>query len=436
MQTTQPQPSTTTDAQQVYQQLKQNIHQRLVESLDLAAVNRLDDRRVQEEVSQLSWNWIDEAISAIGPDDPRPDRDQLHRDIASELYGLGPLDSLLNDENVSDILVNGFDEIFVEKFGELSKTDVVFADNDHLMRIIQRVVSRVGRRIDEVSPVVDARLPDGSRVNAVIPPLALGGPKLSIRRFVAGYMHLENLVANRTLSDEMAEFLSAAVQSRLNILISGGTGAGKTTLLDALSESISRGERVVTIEDSAELVLNHPHVVRLETRPPNTEGLGEFSQRDLVRNSLRMRPDRIIVGEVRGAEALDMLQAMNTGHEGSLSTIHSNDTRDALSRMEMMVSMAGFDLPLPVIRDYISRGIDLIVQLARLRGGVRRVMRISELLKTVDGDYDLRDVFECRQCGIDSDGRSRTYNEIPNYKPQCLKRFAERGVNYDDSIFG
>lgn len=421
-------------ARQATQQLKQRIHQRLVESLDLVATTHVGDERVREEVSRLTWEFVDAEVASFDGECP-VSREELHAGVQSELYGLGPLEELLTDPQVSDILVNGHDEVFVERRGELDKTDVVFADNQHLMRIIQRVVARVGRRIDEVSPVVDARLPDGSRVNAIIPPLALGGPKLSIRRFMTGLLQLESLVENGSLTNTIADFLAAAVEARMNILISGGAGAGKTTLLDALSESIPRSERIITVEDSAELILNHPHVVRLETRPGNAEGLGEFSQRELVRNSLRMRPDRIILGEVRGPEALDMLQAMNTGHEGSLSTIHANDTRDALGRMEMMVSMAGFDLPIPVVRDYMSRGIDLIVHVARLKGGIRRVLRVSELLETVDGDYQLKDVFECRQCGIDEDGRARTFMETPTYQPRCLQRFLERGVNYDGSCF-
>ena len=411
-----------------FQQLKQDVHEDLVQSLDLASVSEVDNDQVRSEIAVLADRFVDNV----------PGLDTLHRErlrdeLADELYGLGPLEPLLRDNEVSDILVNSPHEVFIEKQGRLSRTQVMFADESHLLRIIQRVVSRVGRRIDEVSPVVDARLPDGSRVNAVIPPLAMGGAKLSIRRFLAGFLQLESLVSNETLSLDMAHFLAAAVEARLNIVFSGGTGAGKTTMLDALSAAIPADERVVTIEDSAELVLQHPHVVRLETRPANQEGFGEYSQRDLVRNSLRMRPDRIIVGEVRGGEALDMLQAMNTGHEGSLSTIHANDTHDALARMELMVMMTGFDLPIPVIRQYIASGVNLVVHLARLKGGLRRVMRITEVVGFRDGAYELEDVYVSRLVGVDDEGRAKTRFVSTGYQAKCLERFSEYGINLGES---
>ena len=412
-------------AEAEFQHRKQRIHQQLVKSMDLAAVDQLDDESIRREVAQLAWEMIDETSPGLEP----ANRQRLHDELQSELYGLGPLEPLLEDPAVSDILVNGHDEVFVERHGCLEPAPVVFADSDHLMRIIQRVVARVGRRIDEVHPVVDARLPDGSRVNAIIPPLALGGPKLSIRRFVSSSLRLENLVANGSLSEDMAQFLTDAVRARMNILLSGGTGAGKTTLLDALSSAIPTGERIVTVEDSAELVLQHPHVVRLETRPPNNEGEGEFTQRDLLRNSLRMRPDRIIIGEVRGPEALDMLQAMNTGHDGSLSTIHANDTRDALSRLELMVAMTGYRMPVHVVREYIARGVHLVVHVARLKGGIRRVLRVSEVNGFEEGRFRLDDLFTCRLSGVDDRGVAVTQFETAPLPPQCLKRFEEYGVS-------
>lgn len=303
------------------------------------------------------------------------------------------------------------------------------------MRIIQRIVSRVGRRIDEVSPMVDARLADGSRINAVVPPLALHGPKLSIRRFGAEHLKLERLLANGSLSEPMAEFLQAAIAARISFLIAGGTGAGKTTLLNALSRAIPLDERIITIEDSAELLLQHPHIVSMETRPSNSEGKGEVSARDLVRNCLRMRPDRILVGEVRGPEALDMLQAMNTGHEGSLTTIHANDTRDALARLEMMVAMSGFELPNKVVREYIAAGIKLIVHLARLKGGVRRIMRVTEIVSAHHGEYQLHDIFGFRQNGLDSQGQAKGEFYATGYRPACVSRFGDAGIPVSEHLF-
>jgi pilus assembly protein CpaF len=360
--------------------------------------------------------------------------ERLVAEMPNEMFGVGPLEKLLADPTVSDILVNHAHEIFVERSGVLKLTELVFADDSHLLRIIQRIAAQVGRRIDESSPMVDARLDDGSRINAIIPPLALDGPKLSIRRFGKHFCTLEALIGNGTLTWQMATFLDAAVKARKNILISGGTGSGKTTLLNALSSCIPDDQRIVTIEDSAELILQHRHVARLETRPPNSENLGAYSQRDLVRNSLRMRPDRIIVGEVRGAEALDMLQAMNTGHEGSLTTIHANNTADAISRLEMMVAMAGLELPHWVVRSYISSGISLIVHLTRLPGGARRVTRISELIKSPPDKIELSDLFVFEQSGVDESGQAVGHIEIRN-RPRCLADFREQGIEFDDSIF-
>lgn len=414
-----------------YQKLKTGIHNELVESLDLAAVGQVDDEWMRKEVHQLTQQIVKQRRLKL--DDAVKTR--LIADLESEVFGLGPIDALMNDPTVSDILVNGHREVYVERRGRLELTNIVFADDAHVLRIIQRIVGKVGRRVDEVSPMVDARLPDGSRVNAVVAPLALDGPKLSIRRFGAEHLKVENLLSNDTLSPEMAEFLQAAVASRISFLISGGTGAGKTTMLNALSTAIPGDERIVTIEDSAELILQHRHVARLETRPANSEGAGAVTQRELVKNSLRMRPDRILVGEVRGAEALDMLQAMNTGHEGSLTTIHANDTRDALSRLEMMVAMSGFELPIKVVREYVASGIKLVVHLARLKGGVRKIMRISEIVSAANGEYTLQDVFGFRQQGLDAAGIAQGEFFATGYVPQCVSRFADSGVEVSSSLF-
>ena len=417
-----------------FQILKQAIHKELVGSLDLASAEGLTPEQFQQQLKP----FVTRSIKDRGDDVAAEQRDRLEIELHEEMFGIGPLEKLMRDPTVNDILVNHPHEVFIERGGQLELTDVVFADTNHLLRIIQRIASSVGRRIDEVSPMVDARLPDGSRVNAVIPPLALDGPKLSIRRFGKVHLTLERLVGNQTLTPPIADFLRAAVQARISVLISGGTGAGKTTLLNALSSCIPDQERVVTIEDSAELILQHRHVARLETRPANSEGVGEFTQRDLVRNSLRMRPDRIIVGEVRGVEAFDMLQAMNTGHEGSLTTIHANDTHDALMRLEMMVAMAGLELPHEVVRAYIGSGIGIVVQISRLKGGARRVMRVAELnaIQT-DGrpSYQLNDVFTFKRDGVGSDGEIRGSVETSFEVPQSIKRFNELGIDFDASVF-
>lgn len=413
-----------------FQTLKTEIHRELVESLDLAAVGIAASDWLRREVRELS----EESIARRKIHDPLI-RERLLIDLEAEVFGLGPLEPLANDPTISDILVNNSREVYIERRGRLELTPIVFADDSHLLRIIQRVVARVGRRIDEVSPMVDARLPDGSRVNAVVPPLALDGPKLSIRRFGREFLSVDNLLKNHSLSPSMAQFLTAAVRARISFLVSGGTGAGKTTMLNALSTAIPHDERIITIEDSAELILQSRHIVRMETRPANSEGQGGVTQRDLVRNSLRMRPDRILVGEVRGGEALDMLQAMNTGHEGSLTTIHANDTRDALARLEMMVAMTGLELPIRVVREYIGAGIKLVVHLSRLKGGVRRVTRVSEIVSAANGEYVLEDVFGFKQQGLDQDGVARGDFYATGYQPRCLERFADAGVALDTSIF-
>jgi pilus assembly protein CpaF len=414
-----------------FQRIKTVIHEELVESLDLSAIGHVDESQLRAEIVRLAEELCRLRRKSLSEIDHR----RMVEELVDEIFGLGPLEVLMRDPTISDILVNNAHEVYVERNGRLELTDVVFADDQHVMRIIQRIVARVGRRIDEISPMVDARLPDGSRVNAVAPPLALEGPKLSIRRFGANPLGLDDLLRRDAMSRAIAGFLSAAVEARLSFLISGGAGAGKTTLLGALSQFIPHDERLVTIEDSAELTLKHPHVVRMETRDPNTEGSGGITQRELVRNSLRMRPDRILIGEVRGGEALDMLQAMNTGHEGSLTTIHANDTRDALARLEMMVAMTGFDLPTPVVRQYIAAGVKMVVHLARLKGGKRRITRVSEITGVENGAYRIEDIFGFEQTGVDGAGDAVGRFYATGYKPGCLARMRASGAGMDESIF-
>lgn len=414
-----------------FQRLKTVLHEELVESLDLSTISHIDEEQLRAEIFHLAEDVCQFRRKALS----ESDYSRMLEELVDEVFGLGPLEPLIHDPTITDILVNNAHEVFIERGGRLELSGVVFADDDHVMRIVQRIVARVGRRIDEVSPMVDARLPDGSRLNAVVPPLALKGPTLSIRRFGAKPLNTVDLTSRGSLLEEMVQFLKAAIEARVSFLISGGTGSGKTTLLNALSAYIPRDERLITIEDSAELQLSHSHVVQLETRIANTEGTGEVTQRELVRNSLRMRPDRILIGEVRGAEALDMLQAMNTGHEGSLTTIHANDTQDALARLEMMVAMTGFDLPVPVVRQYVATGIKLVVHLSRLKGGARRVMRVSEIIGIVDGQYKVEDVFRFEQQGVDQDGNATGQFHITGYRPQCLKRIRESGIVLSDDLF-
>lgn len=414
-----------------FQKLKTGLHREIIESLDLSRLAKMDEAQLRRHIRNLTEAVLRRRSDLLG----NIDEEQLINELMAESFGLGPLEPYMQDPDVTDILVNGPFEVYVERCGKLQATNTVFADEEHLLQIIQRVVSRVGRRIDEQNPMVDARLPDGSRVNAVIRPLALNGPVLSIRRFGHERLKMMDLIAFGSICHEMVELLQAAVEGRINILISGGAGSGKTTLLNNLSAFIPEDERLVTIEDSAELKLQRKHVVSLETRIANAEGRGEVTPRDLVRNALRMRPDRIILGEVRGAEALDMLQAMNTGHEGSLTTIHANDTRDALSRLEVMVSMAGFELPVGVIRRYIGSAITLIVHLARLKGGIRRVMRVSEITGFNDGDYQLQELFGFRQEGVDNAGRAKGSFYATGNVPRFLKRLEEQGITVRESLF-
>ena len=367
---------------------------------------------------------------------PMPANCCLVNEVLDETFGLGPLEPLMRDPTITDILINGPKTVYVERNGQLEPATIAFHDERHLLQIVQRIAGRVGRRVDETSPMVDARLPDGSRINAVVAPLALDGTLVSIRRFGAKPLLMADLMAKKAIPTEMVEFLGACVKARINAIVSGGTGSGNTTLLNALSAFIPANERVATIEDAAELRLQQPHVARMETRPANLEGTGEVTTRDLVRNALRMRPDRIIVGECRGPEALDMLQAMNTGHDGSLTTIHANDTRDALSRLEMMIGMAGFDLPIWIIRRQIAAGIQLIVQVARLHGGARKVVKISELTG-MEGDVtSMHDLFIYKQTGVDPDGKALGYFQSAGIRPRLLEKLDEVcGVNLPVELF-
>lgn len=412
-------------------ELKDTIYTKLLDVLDLSMLSTMEEGESRLQIT----NIVQQLIEAESVPLNTQTRRQIIKEIGDEVLGLGPLEPLLHEPTVSDILVNGCKTVYVERFGRLELTPVKFRDDDHLMKIIDRIVSRVGRRIDESSPMVDARLADGSRVNAIIPPLALDGPSVSIRRFAVDKMKLGDLVEKNALSDYMAEFLMAAAKAKLNILISGGTGSGKTTMLNAVSNFIPENERVVTLEDSAELQLQIPHVLRLETRPPNTEGSGEVTLRDLVRNSLRMRPDRIVIGEVRSGEAFDMLQAMNTGHEGSLTTVHANNPRDALARLENMVSMAGLELPVSAVRKQIASAINIIVQLSRLEDGSRRVTSIQEI-DGMEGDIiTLAEIFRFNREGIADDQTVIGRHMSTGIIPKCMDRLLKMGCNIDRSCF-
>ena len=381
--------------------LKLRIHRELIDRLDLNALAKLDIDQANDEMRTIITQLIEEQPVPM----TQRDRDVMGEEVLNEVYGLGPIEPLLRDHTISDILINGARQVYIERHGKLEPTPIVFRNDAHLLQIIDRIVSKVGRRVDESSPMVDARLPDGSRVNAIIPPLALDGPAVSIRRFGGKPLLVEDLIRVGAMTPPIAGVVKAMVRARLNMLISGGTGSGKTTMLNCLSSFIPETERIVTIEDSAELQLQQPHVVRLETRPPNVEGRGEITQRDLVRNSLRMRPDRVVIGEVRGAEALDMLQAMNTGHDGSISTIHSNSARDALSRLETMIQMAGLNLGTKAMRQQISSALNVIVQTSRLSDGTRKLIGLTEVTGMEGETITLQDLFVYERDGYDSEGK-------------------------------
>jgi len=414
-----------------YQQVKADLHRKILDRLDLEKLGRTPNDAAREEVLLLIRNTVNSEAVPLS----FAERERLSREILDEIFGLGPLEPLLKDPSVSDILVNRYNKVYVERAGKLEPTGLSFKDDAHLMQIIDRIVSRIGRRVDESSPMVDARLADGSRVNAIIPPLAIDGPCLSIRRFGRDPVTARNMIENKSLTEPMLELLSAMVKGRLNFLISGGTGAGKTTLLNVLSSYIPNSDRIVTIEDAAELQLKQEHVVRLETRPPNIEGKGAVRQRQLVINSLRMRPDRIVVGEVRGEEAFDMLQAMNTGHEGSLTTVHANTPRDALARIENMCSMANLNIPERAMRHQIAAAIHAVVQVSRLSDGTRKVINISEVTGMEGEVICMQEVFVFERQGIDETGKVRGMFRATGIRPKFADRLATAGCRLRPALF-
>jgi pilus assembly protein CpaF len=414
-----------------FDNIKRRIHGKLVDKLDLSRIGELEGDVLRREIRLVVEHLCDTEDTFLN----RNERDRLVEEVLDETFGLGPMEMLLKDPSISEIMVNGPKNVYVEKSGKLVKSGVTFRDNKHLMQIIDRIVSRVGRRVDEVCPMVDARLPDGSRVNAIIPPLALDGPSVTIRRFGSNPLKLEDLLNYRSLTPEMVMLLEGAMKAKLNILISGGTGSGKTTLLNTLSSFISNDDRIVTIEDAAELQLQQDHVVRLETRPPNIEGKGRISATDLVKNSLRMRPDRIIIGECRGGETLDMLQAMNTGHDGSLTTCHANTPRDAIARLETMIMMAGFEMPMKAMRTQISSAVNLIVQANRLQGGPRKVTHITEVLGMEQDTIVMQDIFRFEKTGVDQNGRAIGRFISTGIRPSFMDRLEQAGVRLPASTF-
>jgi pilus assembly protein CpaF len=412
-------------------ELKVELHQRLLDLINLQALDQMSREQIQDEVGDIVAEELAKQNHALN----QAERKQLVADVLDELLGLGPLEPLLKDPTITDILVNGHGQVFVERYGVLEASPMRFKDEKHLLRIIQKIVSAVGRRIDESSPMVDARLADGSRVNAVVPPLALDGALLSIRKFARVPISMDRLVEIGSIPTEMAAVLQAIVGSRRNVLISGGTGSGKTTLLNAMSAFIDDRERIVTIEDSAELQMQQEHVVRLETRPPNIEGRGEITQRDLVKNALRMRPDRIILGEVRAGEAFDMLQAMNTGHDGSMTTVHANTTRDALSRVEQMIGMSGIDIPARSSRAQIASAMHVVVQVARLSDGRRKVISVSELTGMEGEVITMQEIFRFRQTGVDGDGVVKGRFEATGIRPRFLDQVMAHGLTLSADLF-
>ena len=416
-----------------YFEFKSVIHDRLLNTLDLSILDKLDREALNVQIRQVVEKILREESLSLPLN--MSEREKFLNEIVDEVLGLGPLEPFLKDHSVSDILVNTYNSIFVERYGKLESTDARFKDDAHLMRIIDKIVSTVGRRIDESTPMVDARLTDGSRVNAIIPPLALDGPSLSIRRFAVNPLELDDLIDSQTLISEVSELLKGIVRSRLNVIISGGTGSGKTTLLNVLSRFIPENERIVTIEDAAELQLKQEHIVRLETRPPNIEGKGEVVQRDLVRNSLRMRPDRIIVGEVRGKEAFDMLQAMNTGHDGSLTTVHANSPRDALMRLETMVAMANLEIPSEFIRKFISSAMNVIIQVARMVDGRRKLISLQEITGMEGNMITMQEIFSFQQTKLDPEGNVKGRFKFHGVRPKFIEKFKVSGVSVSQDLF-
>jgi len=425
-------PSTASqDKEAAFEKLKQSIHSKLVDKLDLTQVGAMEGDVLRREIRLVVEHLCDTEDTFLN----RNERDRLIDEVLDETFGLGPLEMLLKEPKISEIMINGSKNVYVENAGQLEKTSVTFRDDKHLLQIIDRIVSKVGRRVDEVCPMVDARLPDGSRVNAIIPPLALDGPSVTIRRFGSNPLKLEDLLNYKSFTPEMVMLLEGAMKARLNIIISGGTGSGKTTLLNTLSSFISNEDRIVTIEDAAELQLQQSHIVRLETRPPNIEGKGRISATDLVRNCLRMRPDRIIIGECRGPETLDMLQAMNTGHDGSLTTCHANTPRDAIARLETMIMMGGFEMPMRAMRTQIASAVDLIVQVNRLSGGPRKVTAITEVLGMEQETIVMQDIFTYVQEGVGENGRAVGYFQSTGIRPSFVPRLESHGIRLPASAF-
>lgn len=416
-----------------YFELKTRVHDKLINTMDLSLIDSVDETTLKPEIRRLVERILTEESNGVPLN--YNEREQFLREIQDEVLGLGPIEPFMKDPSVADILVNTHKQIFVERYGKIESTEARFKDDAHLRRIIDRIVSAVGRRIDESSPMVDARLPDGSRVNAIIPPLALDGPILSIRRFATDPLELDDLITLKTLTPEIGDLIKGIVKARLNILISGGTGTGKTTLLNVFSRFIPMNERVITIEDSAELQLKQEHVVRLETRPPNIEGKGEVTQRDLVRNSLRMRPDRIIVGEVRGGEVLDMFQAMNTGHDGSLSTVHANSPRDALMRLETLVALTGMNISSLFIRKYISSALNIVVHLARMVDGGRKIVSFQEITGMEGDVVTMQEIFSFEQTGLDDTGRIKGKFRAKGIKPRFIEKFKALNITVPSDLF-
>ena len=414
-----------------FESLKSHIHGKLVEKLDMTRVSELEGDSLRREIRVVVEHLCDTENTMLN----RSERERLVEEVLDEAFGFGPLELLLKEEDVADIMINGPKNVFVEKNGRIQRSEVTFRDNEHLMQILDRIVSRVGRRIDETSPMVDARLPDGSRLNAIIPPLSLNGPVLTIRKFSVDPYTVEDLIGFGSMTQQMAAFLAACVKVKLNIIVSGGTGSGKTTLLNTLSGFIQNDHRIITIEDAAELQLQQPHVLRLETRPANIEGKGRVTATDLVKNALRMRPDRIVIGECRGAESLDMLQAMNTGHEGSMTTIHANTPRDAVSRLETMISMGGIELPIRALRQQFAAAVDLIIQVQRLQGGPRRLTYITEVQNMEQDQIVMQDIFLFKQDGIDEGGRAFGHFEATGIRPSFMPRLEAAGVKLPSNLF-
>ena len=423
--------STRGTSQNDFEALKTHIHGKLVEKLDLTRLSDLEGDSLRREIRLVVEHLCDTENPLLN----RSERERLIEEVLDETFGFGPLEILLKEEGVADIMINGPKNVFLEKGGRVIKSPVTFRDNEHLMQILDRIVSKVGRRIDETSPMCDARLPDGSRVNAIIPPLALDGPSLTIRRFGSNPLTLEDLLKFGAFTPEMVMFLEGAMKARLNIIISGGTGSGKTTLLNTLSSFIQQDHRIITIEDAAELQLQQDHVLRLETRPPNIEGKGRVTATDLVKNALRMRPDRIIIGECRGPETLDMLQAMNTGHEGSMTTVHANNPRDAIARIETMINMSGVELPLKAIRQQIASAVDVIIQASRLQGGPRKVTYITEVVGLEQDTLIMQDIFKYNVQGIGEDGKAFGNFTSTGVRPSFMQKLEAAGVRLPGNLF-